>query len=136
MKESVIIKKFLDYHGFEVVDLSQNEQQIQYIGRVRVNKVNGFLSAMEGILKEAQNNEWSIDVSKMFILKDDKLVHAWRIIYLIKGVDISDIEYCHILKTEHPEVEVVKLPGWEKIKDRNAPSDNGRGVRPVRGGVQ
>jgi hypothetical protein len=129
MIEEDIIKNSLRKLGFEVVKSSLSGKQFYLLGRVKKSDVSSFLKGMEAIMQIAEGSAWDIDVSKPFFLKEGEMVHAWRIIYALNGVELTEVAGAHTNSTNMDDIEI-PLAGV-RSGDRNMPKSNGAGVRPV-----
>lgn len=116
--------------GFEAIQQETKPNQVRYFGRVRPSHMPTWLAAMRDLLQVAEKAPWSIDLSRQYFLRGDKLFFGWRIIiqgpelhqYLPQVVDV--IQRVQIVTRQVDEVPLYARP------DRNA-LRNGRGAQPT-----
>lgn len=114
--------------GFEVVSESVKDNQVRFFGRVRPMHMPGWLGVMTSLLKHSAQAPWSIDISRQYFLRGDKLMFGWRVI--LQGADIA--EYLpevtkSIQGVPRPTLELDEVP-LHANPNRNA-LRNGRGAQ-------
>lgn len=117
--------------GFEVINDHDSPKQIRLFGRVRQPRMPGWLNVIRDLLLAAENNPWSIDISRQYFLRGKKLFFGWRVI--LQGQDIAQhvTQVCKVIRaadvTTGKELDEVPL---HASPDRNA-LRNGRGAQPM-----
>lgn len=120
----------LSRRGYETRQKSTtSNNQVRLMGRVDVNQTRGWLVVAHYLIKSAKQMPWfSVDISKSYIDRNDRLMFGWRII--LQGEDIVDnldkvAQVIERAPRARVELEEQILPGARK--DRNAPSSLTRG---------
>jgi hypothetical protein len=116
--------------GFEIVSQSLGGNQARYFGRVRPSHMPAWLAAMRELLVNENKAQWSIDLSRQYFLRADKLFFGWRVI--IQGQDIqgaltqivSIIQQVQAARAQVDEVPLHAPPNRNALR-------NGRGAQPT-----
>jgi hypothetical protein len=67
--------------GFEVVNTTGSQTQLRVLGRVQGSENTArWLLVVERLLVKAAGAPWSIDISKQYFLRGEKLLYGWRVI--------------------------------------------------------
>ena len=123
--------------GFEMITNQASATQVKLFGRVQNPNVQRWLATVSSLLIASRTAEgWSVDVSRQYFLRGDKLFFGWRLI--LQGSDIqSSVPQVSLVVQETP-VPQAAVSETQEIKLNVAPNRNamrnGRGVQPV-GGV-
>ena len=118
--------------GFEVRSQSRSEQQLRLLARIPPNNMTKWLSIMNRLFEEESEQPWSLDISKQYFRRGDRVIYAWRVI--IQGPELeTHLKTLVRLIASAPqptnEVTTKRLPGrWKE--DRNVPV-RGRGAQSV-----
>jgi len=115
--------------GFEIISQNTAANQIRYFGRVRPTHMPIWLEAMRQLLLVAGHG-WSLDLSKQYFLRGDKLFFGWRII--LQAQDLAGhlpaiIDVLQRVQIAPRELDEVRLHAGP---DRNA-LRNGKGAQPM-----
>lgn len=117
--------------GFEVIRDNDGPNQIRLFGRVRQPRMPGWLNVIRDLLLAAEDEPWSIDISRQYFLRGKKLFFGWRLI--LQGQDISQHvpQICKIVRAVDvsPGRELDEVP-LHASPNRNA-LRNGRGAQPM-----
>lgn len=116
--------------GFEVVQLSAKTNQVRYFGRVRSSYMPTWLEAMRELLVVSEKAPWSIDLSRQYFLRGEKLFFGWRIILQGENLQIHLPQITDLIqrvKVMSRQLDEVPL---NARADRNA-LRNGKGAQPT-----
>ena len=119
--------------GFDTVNHGVTAKQLRVLGRVPRESMDGWLIIVQRLLRAAGSAQgWSIDVSKQYFLKNDRVVYGWRLIF--QGAEVwehlDDLVQI-ISNAPRPKVVLDEQPLGGARGDRNAPSATGKGAQGV-----
>lgn len=120
--------------GFELVAHEEAPNRLRLAGRIREGQTNlntkNWLLVMDRLLRVSKKSNWSVDLSKHYILPAEKMLYEWRIIF--QGEKLVD-QYPQILQAiksaavaARGEVQEIALTGASS--DRNALGGGRRGA--------
>ena len=118
--------------GFEVVTHKIADNQIRLVGRSPSQTTGTWLRVIQNLLVYGDSAPWSVDVSKQYFMRGQKLMYGWRLIFQGEGVS----QYLqHIIQVVNstPEVQqqLMEVP-LHTGRDRNS-LRNGKGAQSVIG---
>lgn len=120
--------------GFETVNHTSTPGQIRLLGRVSKEYTPGWLIVVQQLLLRSGHGGWTIDVSKQYFLRGDKVMFAWRIIIQVAGATAENTaesrlgEVAEVIgNSPKPRVVVMEEPLPGVKGDRNIVSANSRG---------
>lgn len=73
--------------GFETITEHIGTNQLRLFGRVRPPSMPGWLSAARDLLLAAPQSAWTVDLSRQYFLRGEKLFFGWRVI--VQGQDVQ-----------------------------------------------
>lgn len=123
--------------GFELLTHDVKPSRIQLFGRVRNQHVQHWLAVARGLLIASRDaSGWSVDVSRQYFLRGDKMFFGWRVIF--QGPNIAEYmpSICEVVKMTpgpvqaYQEDEEIPL----NVKPNRNQLRNGKGAAPA-GGV-
>jgi len=118
--------------GFETVNDTKSNTQLRILGRVPKESMNMWLIVVQRFLAASEKSDWTVDVSKQYFLKNDRVVFGWRLIFQGSTVWDQLAELGQIV-TNSPRPKTMldeqPLPGVHG--DRNVPSATGKGAQGV-----
>lgn len=133
-----LYQALLQKGGFELVRETAGAGQLRLIGRVDQNKFNFWLMVVHQLLVASArgNSSWRCDVSKQYLLGQDGVRHAWRLIFEVarKELPLDKVvpEIVEVVsKTRRPavvELESQLLPGYRDGQERGGQRPNGKGA--------
>jgi hypothetical protein len=128
MKPDDLIRTLQMRGGFELVNQQASANQLRLLGRVSRQASNGWLLVLRQLLRAADRSPWSIDISKQYFLREDKVMYGWRVIVQAEGVAQHYADVIKVIATTpRPRAIVDEQPLPGVRGDRNAPSVSNRG---------
>lgn len=116
--------------GFGVVNLSLTQGQLRIMGRVPQNSLPTWLLTMERLLVQSTSAGWSVDLSKQYLMRGQKLLFAWRVIFQAENV----AEHLKDITTVISSVPVVRRQ-LQEVPLHGNPNRNalrmGKGAQPT-----
>lgn len=93
----------------------------------RADNFNVIMGQM--LIAAAAANDWNLDISKWYTLKQSKPVYAWRFIFdgNLAAADARLTELVHAVP-EPERIREVDVPLGVKTMDRNRPNGRGKGA--------
>lgn len=69
--------------GFEVISGKELPNQLRVMGRCHPDRWNFFLPVVHNLLtfSEDPNVGWTVDISKPYLLREGRVLFAWRLIF-------------------------------------------------------
>lgn len=133
MTKEYIYRALKDKALFEVVQQSENSNQLRLSGRCPPTSWNSWLLVIYHLLRTAAaGSPWSCDVSKHYILKGERVVYAWRLIFQAEHVSkyYQDIAGSIMQAPNASRVEVQEqlLPGHKPGVMRGGVNAKGKGT--------
>lgn len=127
----VLQSTLLQRAGYEVVQATTKDNQVRFFGRVRPNLMPAWLIIMRDLLAAAEGASWSIDLSRQYFLRGDKLFFGWRIILQGDGIQQHMPSIAAVVqRSASPPVRQADEVRLHAPQDRNA-LRNGRGAQPM-----
>jgi hypothetical protein len=121
--------------GFEVVDQSDNQNQIRILGRVPQNRMPGWLPVMLALLLASEQVEWNADISKQYFTRNRKLRFAWRIILQGQGIERHIPQITRVIeKVPAMRAEVNEVPIQRSAHRASTTAKGAKGIHPESGG--
>lgn len=116
--------------GFEVIQQQVKENQIRFFGRVRPSHMPTWLLAMRALLLSTEGAPWSVDLSRQYFLRGEKLFFGWRIIIQSNNIQEQLPTIISIIQSvQYVQAQVDEVPLHVRA-DRNA-LRNGKGAQPT-----
>lgn len=121
--------------GYETVDINTTDSRVYMIGRVR-GDITNLMSSVKMLYAVAENQPWSVDFSKAFLLRNGELVHAYRFIFQCRGALKEHLRSILGAIANAPQMEasqeVGRVPLHGASASRNAPTEyGGKGAMPA-----
>jgi|SRR5690606_34152141 len=119
---------------FEVVKETYKPTQLRVIGRVVNNQFNFWLPTMYQLLKvsSAPDADWTCDISKQYLLHNDSVRYAWRLIFQANDLERQlPAVIATVANAPNPsrvEVSSFVLPGYQKDQIRGGQNARGKGA--------
>lgn len=117
--------------GYESVDNKVTATQVRFFGRVRQANMPMWLAIMKDLLLASEGAPWSIDLSRQYFLRGDKLYFGWRIILQGENIQQHMQAVAAVVQASTPpaprQADEVRL---HAPPNRNA-LRNGRGAQPT-----
>lgn len=132
-----VFTSILARSGFEVVSESSIDKQLRLVGRVDKEKFNVWLASINNLLKTSSKPgcPWSIDISKQYLLVQNSVRFAWRIIIQAEDIEASLEAIITSLSAlpKHSAVELDSylLPGYVDGQERGGQSATGKGATGI-----
>jgi hypothetical protein len=118
--------------GFETVNNTGTNTQLRILGRVPKDAMNGWLIVVQRFLAASEKADWTVDVSKQYFLKNEKVVFGWRLIFQGDTVwDQIDELGKIVTNAPRPRAVVDEQPLSGANPNRNVPSATGKGAQGV-----
>ncbi len=120
--------------GFEVLEEHESAKQLRISGRNHRDRWPFFLPVIYKLIatSEKPGNPWTCDVSKKYLVHNDKVLYAWRLIF--QGAELQK-QYSSIIATirsapQPARVELTSqlLPGYKPGDVRGGVNAKGKGV--------
>lgn len=121
--------------AFETVSSSAAQKQVRVVGRVDRNRQSFWTTCVHHLLKTAATSggAWTCDISRQFIMQDNQLRYAWRII--LQGQDPAVLQKVLLNALESAprpgrvEIESMLLPGYKPGQTRDGVNAKGKGAQ-------
>ena len=119
--------------GFETVNHTISPSQIRILGRVGKDYTPGWYLIVRQLLTQSGRDGWTIDISKQYFLRGDKVMFAWRIILQVADSKAGTVEsrllevMTIIGSAPKPKVVIMEEPLPGVRGDRNVASAGSRG---------
>jgi hypothetical protein len=119
---------------FEVRQDNETPKQLRIIGKCDHERWPFMLPVIHALLTQSgqPTATWTCDISKMYIIRDGKVLYGWRIIF--QGDELTR-QYGKIIATiesaQRParvEVESMLLPGYKPGQTRGGVNAKGKGA--------
>lgn len=85
-----IVRQLTQHYGFTPKEVIENAKQLRISGRVDGNKLSSWLTLQEKLLREAKISEWSVDISKVYLLDEKSDAQGYRHRIIFQHSNISD----------------------------------------------
>lgn len=119
--------------GVLPVEETKGNGQVKFLARLQPDKLPNWKVVMQRLKKGEIDASWSIDISKVFFLKNNSangvLVHGWRLIVKAVELDKALLDIAKLVKAApnaRVELEEVVLPGGGA--HRNYATSGGKGA--------
>lgn len=117
--------------GFELVNQNLSETQARLMGRVHKNSMGSWLILVQKLLQRS-GQAWSVDISRQYFLRDDRVVYAWRLIFQGKDLQAALPDICQtIINAPRARTFVDEQPLVGARANRNSPNAKGKGAQGV-----
>lgn len=120
--------------GFEIVKENETATQLRILGRNPSDRWP-FLLPVIYILRKTETNpacRWKCDISKEYILANDRILYAWRFIFKAENLAEYYGEIAATIRSAarpaRVEVESMTLPGYKPGQVRGGVNARGKGV--------
>ncbi len=123
--------------AFEVLQENETPSQLRISGRCQLDRWPFFGPIIHTLISASDKpgSPWTCDVSKKYIILNDKLLYTWRLIF--QGQDLAS-QYPSIIATimnapRPGRVEVTSqlLPGYKPGDVRGGVNERGKGSAPA-----
>jgi hypothetical protein len=146
-KPNDLYKALYDTVKFEVVEVNgppkETEKQIRFIGRVRSHSKVWAQQIVDALIREAHGNtNWSIDISRYYLLYKNEVIWAWRVIIQVLEGSREDTlsEIVRLVRgSSRPtarapvqEIEEIQLVAPSQTRTANPDNHNGKGARYIK----
>lgn len=121
--------------GYEAVNTKSQPNQLRFLGRVPQPLLPTWLLLVQRLLEASVGAPWSVDISKQYFMRGDKLVFGWRIILQGEAVEthlgtvVTIIKNVQRVSNQLDEVPLYSRP------NRNSLSGTGKGAQPTESAV-
>lgn len=119
--------------GIVPAEESRGKGQLKLLCRLQSDKLPNWKVVMHRLKKAEFDSEWSVDISKVFFLKNNNphgmLVQGWRIIIKSADLNAALVAISKVIKSApnaRVELEEVVLPGGGA--HRNISTSGGKGA--------
>lgn len=117
--------------GYELVNHNATPTQIRMLGRVPKEMMGSWLLVAHRLLSVSEGAAWSVDISKQYFLRSNRILFAWRIILQGEDLDAQMIALCEaISNAPRPKTIVEEQRLYGASPDRNMPR-GGKGAQGV-----
>jgi hypothetical protein len=124
--------------GIVPAEQTKGTNQLKLLCRLQSDRLPNWKVVMHRLKKAELDADWSVDISKVFFLKNNSphgmLVQGWRIIIKSVNLDASLADVArHVRNAPNARVELeeVALPGGGQ--HRNINTAGGKGAAPLSG---
>lgn len=123
--------------AFEVLQENETPSQLRISGRCPLDRWAFFGPVIHRLISvsDVPGNPWTCDVSKKYIIHNDKLLYTWRLIF--QGAGLAE-QYPNITQTilnapQPGRVELTSqlLPGYKPGDVRGGVNERGKGSAPA-----
>ena len=123
----------LNYAGFETKDATVTGTRIRLLGRVAPESMAAWLRLVSGLLLQAGGAAWTLDISKSYFLRGERLMYGWRI--LLNASNIEDVLPSVITTVRSARLATQTAEQEIPVNAAGARHDgpNGKGARPYLG---
>jgi len=120
--------------GFEVISGKELPKQLRIMGRCHPDRWNFFLPVIHRLLTFSEDPSvgWTVDISKPYLLRNDRVLFAWRLIF--QAQQIAE-QYADIVDTitgaagpTRVELSSQLLPGYKPGDIRGGVNAKGKGA--------
>ncbi len=122
---------FLNFAGFEAKDSSVTDTRVRLLGRVAPEAMETWLRLVSNLLMQAGGASWTLDISKSYFLRGERLMYGWRV--LIQAAKVEEVLPSVIATIRSsrvaPQVAVQEVPLNYGGASHDGP--RGKGARPV-----
>ncbi len=120
--------------GLTVVEEREREKQLRFLCRVSPKQWAFFGPIVRSLIltSEKPGNPWTCDISKLYMVRNDKVLYIWRIVF--QGEAIST-KYASMIaaiqaapRPQRVELQSQLLPGYRPGDVRGGVNEKGKGV--------
>jgi len=133
MQVDSLLQQLRGRGGFEVVNNTSTAGQVRLMGRVKREAMPGWLIIVHRLLVRSNSQKsWSVDISKQYFLRDERVVFGWRLIFQGKELEaaLGDIIQS-IVNAPRPRAFVEEQALAGARPNRNEPGSTGKGAQGV-----
>lgn len=121
--------------GFEIVQEKETASQLRFMGRLHPDRWNFFVPVIHQLLVTSNQPDagWTCDISKQYLVRDNKVLYGWRFIFQAKSGGLPD-QYARIIaiinsapSPDHVELQSQLLPGYRPGDVRGGFNAKGKG---------
>lgn len=114
--------------AFETLESTPMPNQLRLLGRVHNDSMGDWLECMTHIYLGMVPQNWKVDISKLYLIRNGKLAFVWRMVFRADNLEAemqSILTTISSLNRPRGEVTEIRLPG--ATANRNA-YKNGKGA--------